>query len=170
MKDKSKFLILSVIGLLFVSCTTTNDKINQWKEYELKGKVQTLKTCTYSASEKFGEIVKDSLIETEIIYFSENGYIDSIYLSLNQSLYYSLPKDDVIFTYTSVYDWDFDNNICVLNTYESLYMVDGGFVHYPIIEKLQYDEHFDNILSSSKYKNDSLVSAHPWQATGCVPR
>ncbi|MBO5086889.1 MAG: hypothetical protein J6B65_06595 [Paludibacteraceae bacterium] len=138
MKDKSKFLILSVVCLLFVSCITTNEKINQWKEYELKGKVRTLKTCTYSASEKFGEIVKDSLIETEIVYFNKKGLKDSVCnIENNKHTVY-------------VYEWDFKNNKCII-----LEKVDG-IINTGSYAEIQYNQQFNRLLSHINYDNDSI--------------
>lgn len=126
-----------LIGCIVItSCISQNDTINQWKEHELKGEVQSLRINEYTAIEKFGEITQDSLKYSKIVYFNNKGLIDSIvyYKDYNQ-------KND-----TEIYTWDFSTNTCTIT-----YRHDSTF--YLV---LQYNELFNRLLSQVSYKNDSI--------------
>lgn len=136
MEGIKRYLVLFLVCFVIASCSNQVEKINQWKEYELKGKVETLKTCTYSASEKFGEIVKDTLIEIKIVYFNKNGLIDSVFRVKNN-------KQNV-----ELYEWNLENNICVIKEKED----------NATYAEVQYNKQFNRLLSWVNYQNDSLKS------------
>lgn len=131
---KVNILILLIGCIVITSCISQNDTINQRKEHELKGEVRSLKISEYTAIEKFGEIIKDSLRYSQILYFSPKGLIDSL-------VYY---KDDFQKLGTGVYRWDFSNNTCTINPDSTFYQV------------LQYNDQFNRLLSQISYNNDSI--------------
>ncbi len=134
---KVNFLMLLIGSIVITSCISQDDTINQWKEYELKGKVQSLKISEYTAIEKFGEITKDSLKYSKIVYFNKKGLVDSIT--------YYVDDDDKLRS-TEIYKWDFTNNTCTITIKE-----DPTFYRL-----LQYNALFNRLLSQVSYKNDSI--------------
>lgn len=144
---KVTFLMLLIGFVSMTSCIGRNDKINQWEEYELKGKVQRLKISKYTAVEKFGEISKESLQMTTIVYFNKKGLIDSI------DSYYG---DDYLQRKTEIYTWDYSRHTCVIRT-KLLGKVDSTSY-----ELLQYNQQFDKLLSKTEYKADSIHDKLVW--------
>lgn len=144
---KVTFLMLLIGFVSMTSCIGRNDKINQWEEYELKGKVQRLKISEYTAVEKFGEISKESLQMTTIVYFNKKGLIDSI------DSYYG---DDYLQRKTEIYTWDYSRHTCVIRT--KLF----GKVDSTSYELLQYNRQFDKLLSKTEYKADSIYDKLVW--------
>lgn len=74
------FTLLSIVTLTLTmaSCTNSN-KDNDWKGYNLSGKVKTLKETTYEAEEKFGKIEKGKIRkysnnQIQQIKFNKKGY------------------------------------------------------------------------------------------------
>ena len=134
---KVNFLMLLIGSVFITSCIGQNDTINQWNEYELKGKIQSLKISEYTAIEKFGEITKDSLKYNKVVYFNKKGLVDSI-------TYYKDGYDKL--RNTEIYKWDFTNNTCTITIKEdpTLYRV------------LQYNGLFNRLLSQVSYNNDSI--------------
>ena len=49
--------------LLVLSCSSENKQRNDLKEKDLNGKVKSIRSYTYRADEKFGEIIKGELID-----------------------------------------------------------------------------------------------------------
>jgi hypothetical protein len=114
---KIKILILSIIIFLF-HCSDEKVKKTTLQEINLKGKVLYLQEYQYKAIEKFGEVVKDSLLRTYIYKFDKNGYIlEDIMFNSDSSLYQRL-------------DFKYDQNyniieICAYDNMQNLIMRDA---------------------------------------------
>ncbi|MFV0505226.1 MAG: hypothetical protein ACK5L5_00730 [Bacteroidales bacterium] len=67
---KKLFLLTILAGMLF-ACKTNNDSF-------LNGDVESTRESNYEASEKFGEVIKEDLIEVRDFKFNENGNLTTM--------------------------------------------------------------------------------------------
>ena len=97
---KNNLLFLTGLFLIFLSCSASNENSRGWKEYNLTGKVKSIRVQEFSAVEKFGELVPD-----EISKYGDNYYVEfledggvlkgAIYSSLD-TLYYDYSNSDKV--------------------------------------------------------------------------
>ncbi|MGE0021491.1 MAG: hypothetical protein AB7S72_17590 [Draconibacterium sp.] len=65
---------IKTLFLLFILFSCTNEVIkNDLTEKNLKGRVKSITESRYNAIEKFGEVEKDSLIDTTVFVYDEKG-------------------------------------------------------------------------------------------------
>ena len=131
---RNLYLILFVS--LFFSCS---DKKNSLSEENLKGKVKSVDTYTYSAKEKFGENVTDELEDVEKNKYNKDGnLIEIAFYDEDGELYYKIK---------SKYD---DGNLI-----ESASYYDEG----ELISKFKFKYDDGNIIGSTEYDDDGELTA-----------
>lgn len=68
---KNNLLFLTGLFLIFLSCSASNEDPTGWSQYNLTGKVKSIKVQEFSTVEKFGELVPD-----EISKYGDNYYVE----------------------------------------------------------------------------------------------
>lgn len=71
---KKSLLIIGILAATLISCGK-KEVNNNWKGFNLQGKVKTLKVERYSAYSSFGEIIEDELEETDVYEFNKDGFL-----------------------------------------------------------------------------------------------
>ena len=98
MKKKS---IISIIALIFLVSCIGNQRKNSLSEENIKGKVKTLTTYQFKASEKFGQAQKEKLSFTTTNFYNEKGNI------IEQNLSYLTSGE---LTQKRIYEYDEQGN------------------------------------------------------------
>lgn len=66
---------LAALLILFILTSCSNPE-NDLKKANLKGKVKKITEVRYSAKEKFGEVIKDTVEETTTLVYNDKGFLD----------------------------------------------------------------------------------------------
>lgn len=120
--------IISIIALIFLASCLGNQRKNSLTEANIKGKVKTLTTYQFKASEKFGQAQKEKLSFTTTNFYNEEGNL------IEQNLSY-LPSGEI--TQKRIYEYDEQGNVIVKDynkdgihqyTYKYIYDKKGNLI------------------------------------------
>ena len=129
-----KILLLSTF--LIFACSGGDDK-NSLTEFNLKGKVESVYTTSFTATEKFGEVTKDDWEESGKQKYDDKGnQIEDAYYDKDGKLRWKYKAK-----------FDDKGNLIEMELYE-----DGEFVYTETYE-LEYDSK-DNWIKKITYKDD----------------
>lgn len=161
---KRNLFILIIALILLVSCIG-NQRENSLSEANIKGKVKTLTTYQYDASEKFGQAQKEKLRFTTTNFYNEEGNLTE------QNLSY-LPSGEI--TQKRIYEYDEQGNALVKDynkdgkhqyTYKYIYDKNGKLIESNNFDSdgkrtdkrvTQYDTEGNKIITLHYDENDSI--------------
>lgn len=164
MKKKS---IISIIVLIFLVSCVGNQRKNSLSEANIKGKVKTLTTYQYEASEKFGQAQKEKLRFTTTNFYNEEGNLKEQNLSYLQS-------GEI--TQKRIYEFDEQGNVVGKDynkdgthqyTYKYLYDKKGNLIESNNFDSngkrtdkrvTQYNKEGKKIITFNYDENDSIKS------------
>jgi len=138
-----KLILLLFIPLVF-GCDIVKkleDKKNDLDEFNLNGKVKSLKETTYSAVEKFGEPVKDELVQAEHDTLTERYFNKDGFMTERNLYYYYFGELRSV----NKYKYDEFGNKIELNTYDK-----GG----ELLSKSKYEYNDDGNLNEESYYDE----------------
>lgn len=143
---KKSLLIIGILAATLISCGK-KDVYNDWKYFNLQGKVKTLKVERYSAYSRFGEIVEDELEETDVYEFNKDGFLvaSSAKDTRNYTCTYTHKGDTI--TVLVLRDNEFNNKIISVfgdqnRVLESTTYDSGGEISWKTVNKYS-----DNLLT-----------------------
>ena len=116
-----KLLFIAIMAIFFVGCTSTN-KFNSLNLNGLKGNVKSVSTACYMATERFGEIQKEGLIESSdewiplfakmIFEFNEYGNMQKeTYLNSRGEVYRLIRHENQGINIIATYVYDYDGEL-----------------------------------------------------------
>lgn len=151
--------------MFILTISACSGKDNNLTKSNLKGKVYRLTETRYSAKEKFGEIIKDTLEAEEVLTFNEQGYlVEKLEKGFgrfeNRKEIFEYNKDSQVSKKTA-----FDKNVKIIQTYLFDYDKNKKLVRWQNIDAnkkiLQYETYkYDQkglLIESISYNEDGSV-------------